>query len=510
MFSAILTAVLFGAACTQNLENDENKPKTPELMPETTEETVEFKLEDLLHEFGLEKGEVTASDAAKKIRDGMHASTAITFTEKKIISYDDKTGTFTVKVAGKKDNKNFSNKITAQEFIHPYASAPTLKNTGDKIILDEALEQNLTLQEFINSLNNPSKLANYLQLKFTLENGKTIAVSDAGKSYKLTASFTATSDGKIKVTPKYELVYKKSTDGSTEETIKEQMTTTGAAFRNIEYDYFTENDVFAYVAEQIKDDIIKVPGDRFASEFYAFAKYANSIPIDIFNVDNGSKFKKYQETYAKSNGHIKITQSSGTSDLSYGIDNPKNGGITADDYSGTIKVNYYVQRYGFIADKTAGSHTGTSAVKPITVEKNGFMKVSEDFLKQNFLFNLTNSGNKEAAKDKWLKRFFNNIELLGKKTPEGYELKNKDIIAFKNGATDAYYLSINNGTSLANLAVQSKQYLSVANGRGKEYRLLITSIRMKKVINQKDLTLTFSFEGTGNPIELTLRPFPWD
>lgn len=289
------------------------------------------------------------------------------------------------------------------------------------------------------------------------------------------------------------------------------MTTAGAAFLNIEYDYFTENDVFAYVAEKIKDDIIKVPGDRFASEFYAFAKYANSIPIDIFNVGNGSKFKKYQETYAKSDGHIKITQSGGTSDLSYGIDNPKNGGITADDYSGTIKVNYYVQRYRFIADKTAGTYTGTYVVKPVTVEKSGFMKVSEDFLKQNFLFSLIKYGDKNTAKNKWLNRQIDNKELLGEGTSKAFEPKNLNLIDYDHHNADDYCLNVNGDTNLAQyLAVQSKQYVSVANGRGKEYKLLITSIRMKKVINQKDLTLTFSFEGSGNPIELILTPFPWD
>ena len=126
------------------------------------------------------------------------------------------------------------------------------------------------------------------------------------------------------------------------------------------------------------------------------------------------------------------------------------------------------------------------------------------------MFNLTYSGNKAEAKTKWLKRTFN-IELVGAKSPEGFELKNASLVDYANHHTNDYYLSINGTTSLTDLAVQNKQYVSVAKGQvPKEYRLLITSIRMEKIMNEKDLALTFSFEGTGEPIRLTVFPFPWD
>ena len=138
------------------------------------------------------------------------------------------------------------------------------------------------------------------------------------------------------------------------------------------------------------------------------------------------------------------------------------------------------------------------------------MTVSKEFLNRNFLFNLTYSGNKAEAKTKWLKRTFN-IELVGAKSPEGYQLKNANLVDYANH-TDDYYLSVNNTTSLTDhLAVQNKQYVSVAKGQApKEYRLLITSIRMEKIMNNKDRALTVSFEGTGEPIRLTLSPVPWD
>ena len=317
--------------------------------------------------------------------------------------------------------------------------------------------------------------------------------------------------GKIELTPKYELICKKFTESGTEETENVLQTAATSAFHKIEYDYFTENDVFEYVAQQVKEDILKVPADTFASSIYAGAKYANTSPSDIFNVGDGSKFKKYQETYKKDGGYIQIVEGDGTSALSYALYNPKNGGIQADDYSGTIKADFYVQRTNVIAEINAGTHSGTYVIKPVHVEKTGFMTVSKEFLNRNFLFNLTYSGNKETAKTKWSQKSFNNIELVGAKSPEGYQLKNANLVDYANHHTDDYYLSVNNTTSLTDLAVQNKQYVSVAKGQApKEYRLLITSIRMEKIVNKKDLALTFSFEGTGEPIRLTLSPVPWD
>ena len=509
VFSAILTALLFASACTQNMGNTDNNANGSSPTPSPTEETVEFKLDDLVSAFSLTKGDITASDAAKKIKTETPTVTGLTFTEKKIISYDDKSGTFTVEVKGTKDGKNFSNRITAEGFSHPYSSTPSSKNYGDKIKLDAAMEDNQNLDAFINELKNAANFETYLNLSYSLENGKTIDFNDSEKPYKLTANFTKNGD-KIKVSPKYALIYRSLTEGGTEDVKEENMEVISPAFRDIEYEYFTEKDVFEYVQEKIKDDILKVPTDTFASSIYAFAKYQNITPNNIFNVGDGSKFKKYQDTYKKDGGHIKIVNGSGDSDLSYAIFDPKNSGIEADDFSGTIKLNYYVQKTANIAAVNTGAHDAPS-VKPVHVEKSGFMKVTKEFLEKNFLFSLNISGNKETAKTKWLQRQFNNTELLGEKSPEGYELKNTNFVDYAHNSTDAYYLSVNSSTSLDDLAVESKQYVSVAKGKApNEYTLLITSIRMEKDVNSKDLNLDFYFKGSNNPIKLTVTPYPWD
>ncbi len=529
VFSTILAALLLSASCTQNPEsgdnlsngsastpgtteqkpeNGGNKPKDPTPTPSPTEETVEFKLDDLVSAFSLTKGDITASDAAKKIKTETPTVTGLTFTEKKIISYDDKSGTFTVEVKGNKGGKSFSNKITAQGFTHPYNSMPSSKIYGDKIKLDAAMEDNLNLNAFINELKNAANLENCLNLSYSLENGKTIDFNNSEKPYKLTANFTKNGD-KIKVSPKYALIYRSLTEGGTEDVKEENMEVISPAFRDIDYEYFKEDDVFEYVAEKIKDDILKVPTDTFASSIYAFAKYQNITPNNIFNVGDGSKFKKYQDTYKKDGGHIKIVNGSGDSDLSYAIFDPKNSGIEADDYSGSIKVNYYVQKTANIAAVNTGD-PDAPPVKPVHVEKSGFMKVTKEFLEQNFLFSLNISGNKATAKSKWLSRSFN-TELLGEKSPKGFQLKNASFVNYDNHKTDDCYLSVNGGTSLNDLAVESKQYVSVAKGKApNEYTLLITSIRMEKKINEKELYLTFYFKGSHEPIKLTVTPYPCD
>ena len=189
VFSTILAALLLSASCTQNPESGDNssngsastpgtteqkpenggsKPKVPKPAPSPTEETGEFKLEDLVSAFSLTKGDITASDAAKKIKTETPTVTGLTFTEKKIISYDDKSGTFTVEVKGNKGGKSFSNKITAQGFTHPYNSIPSSKISGDKIKLDAAMENNLKLDDFINKLKNTANPGDYLDLSINL------------------------------------------------------------------------------------------------------------------------------------------------------------------------------------------------------------------------------------------------------------------------------------------------------------------------------------------------------
>jgi len=259
----VMIFLLFAAGCREP-ENPGTNPVVPQ---NPNELTVELTESELLSVFSLTKGSITASAAAKKIANDTPSASSVIFTERNFIAYDDEAGTFTVKVKGTKNGKNFSNTITMEGFTHPYNSVPFSKNLGDKLKFDAALEDNLKLQNFIDVLKNAANIADHLELKFTLKNGKIIDIANSAEPYKFTADF-AENSGKIKLTPKYELIYKKLAEGASEKTEKVPVTTVGSAFRNIEYNYFTENDVFDYVAEKVKDEIIKVPANTFASYIY--------------------------------------------------------------------------------------------------------------------------------------------------------------------------------------------------------------------------------------------------
>ncbi|MGP1459833.1 MAG: hypothetical protein ACTTKL_11110 [Treponema sp.] len=522
-------AALFAFGCSHNTDEKYGKklstPKTASAgskehsgsIPAESggaSETVMFTLEDLMTAFSLSKGEITASDAAKKVKDGAPAASGVTFSERKIISYDDKAGTFAVGVKGTKDGKSFSNTVSADGFTHPYASAPSSKSADATVKLGAALEENLKLSAFVDMLNSASNLTDYLNLKFTLTNGKEIGFGTETQ-YKLSASFSV-DGGKIKLAPKYEVVYRSLSEGAAAETVNtEEWTTATSVFQNLKYDYFTEANVFTYVAERIRDEIINVNDKTFASSLYAPAKYLGTTPQELFKTGDGSKFKKYQETYKKNDGQLKIVNGSSESDLQIALYNPKNGGISADDYTGTLKAQYFVQRAAFIGTYASDSHTGSTAIVPSEAEQSGFMKVNEDFLK-NFLFSIVKNGSdKTTAKKSWLQKSLSSVSLLREKStsskPFCYELENQNQVGYKNSTDSYYYLTVNGDTSFSNwLAKESNWYLSTAKALGTEYKLLVTSIRMTKQANDKHLTLLFGFEGNGEPINLTLEPTVWD
>ena len=101
--------------------------------------------------------------------------------------------------------------------------------------------------------------------------------------------------------------------------------------------------------------------------------------------------------------------------------------------------------------------------------------------------------------------------MLGKGTTNKFEIKNTQLINEANQDKNGFYLSANNSSTFADFAIRSKNYVSVAKGKApNEYTLLITSIRMEKKINEKELYLTFYFKGSYEPIKLTVTPYPWD
>ncbi|WP_255802663.1 lipoprotein 17-related variable surface protein [Treponema denticola] len=507
--AVLLFVVLLTIGCPQTgkLSGTKNQGIAP-AVPQNPYELTEA---DVFEAFGLTKGTQSPFEAAEKIASGNSALSSIVFTEKNVTAYDDEAGTFTVKVKGTKNGKEFEKEMNFSGFTNPYDSQPRIiDSAGSKgqLKLDEGIEHNYSIEKYITEAY--PAIADFFKepLAFSFENGTSVTLGDFDY-YKLEATLAKEGTDKIKIQPVYTVKNHKKVSGGSDTVTTTKYTNFTRFNADLTKNYFTEEDVFKYVAEKVKDDIIKVPANTFASYIYARAKYLNATPGDLFNDGEGSKLKKYQDIYKKSDGYIKIIDIHGDSDLSYAVYNPKDGGIQADDYSGTIKVKYYIQRNGVIASVKEGTYP--HAIEPVSVEKNGFMRVSEDFLKNNFLFNLIKSAtDKEAAKTKWLGKSINNVELLGEKNPEGFARKNEHLIDYYHHNVNDYYLSVNNTTTLADLAVESKQYISIAKGIGTEYGLLITSIRMNKKKNEKELVLEFSFVGTGDPIKLTINPSPWN
>lgn len=107
---------------------------------------------DVLTAFGLQRGSITASAAAKKIANGTPAG-GITFTERRFIAYNDEAGTFTVKVKGTKNGKNFEKTLNLTGFTHPLKDKMIQSFDTCELNLDEGIEHNYSLQKYITEVN---------------------------------------------------------------------------------------------------------------------------------------------------------------------------------------------------------------------------------------------------------------------------------------------------------------------------------------------------------------------
>lgn len=114
LFSALL---LISCSGPHSLSNTENPHELTEA--------------DVLSAFGLTKGRQSPFEAAEKI--GLEASSnpAITFTGKEVTAYDDEAGTFTVKVKGTKNGKEFEKELTVSGFANPYNARPWIIVVAD-------------------------------------------------------------------------------------------------------------------------------------------------------------------------------------------------------------------------------------------------------------------------------------------------------------------------------------------------------------------------------------------
>ena len=479
-------------SCNSPLDH-KGSSETPGVPSTPPQNLITLTESDVLTAFSLSKGHITASAAAKKITNGTPAS-GITFTERKMVAYDDEAGIFTVKVKGTKDGKNFSQKIPVTGFTHPLAGK-TIQSIADcELNLDDAIEHNYSLAKYIEEVKkDPSGKKLVKKLSFMLSDSVTTIELGEHDSYTLTAKAQAVGT-KVWVQPSVKIVFRKLVEGGTE-TLTDS---TAFGFTHLKdqltKNYFTEKDVFKHILDKTADIAIKVDSTEFASSFYAFAKKSESTPENLFTEEFKTKIQQYANLYHAKDAdeHLEIDK------ITYGIAQPKNGGIDADDYTGMVKIDLCIATEQQIADKS-----GITAIKPI--EKSGFASIPDNaaLAKKNHLFfNLIpKSSLSPADKTNWKNKVFSRALLRINES-------NNAIIDNPFGGSD----------SLFNLCVNSENtnpatYLGSAGGsyggasKTKNNKVIfIENIQLEKKANSTSMEVLVKLKGSGPVLKVTTEP----
>ena len=394
---AVLIFALSLTGCPQAGTNPGENSGTNPAVPSNPNELVES---DVLTAFGLQRGSITASAAAKKIATGTPAG-GITFTQKTAVSYDDQAGTFTVKVKGIKNGKPFEKTLNLTGFTHPLKDKLIQSLNSCELNLDEGIEHNYSLAKYITEVNkNPSGAKLVKKLSFLLTDNTTIELGEHD-GYTLTAKAQA-ADTRVWVRPSVKVVLRKLTEGGME-TLTNSMPFGFTHLKTqLTKDYFTEQDVFKYILDKTADIAVKVDLKEFASSFYAFAKESGQAPANLFTKEFTDAVKKYADLYQSkdANEHLALN-------ISYGIAQPKNGGIDADDYTGTVTIKLRIATNEQIANQN-----NITAIKDI--KKSGFAKITTaaELNKQVFFAVISNPNPSTADVQAWKEKSFENYPLL--------------------------------------------------------------------------------------------------
>ncbi len=481
LLPALLFALLAAGCSQQNTASGAKTPGTNPSAPSNPNELVEA---DVLTAFGLQRGSITASAAAKRIANGTPAG-GITFTERRFIAYNDEAGTFTVKVKGTKNGKSFSQRISVNGFTHPLKDKMIQSFGACELNLDEGIEHNYSLQKYITEVNkDPSGAKLVKKLSFTLTDGTTMEFGEHD-GYTLTAKAQAVGT-QVWVQPS--IVFRKLTEGGTEEL------TNNTAFEfthlnsSLTKDYFTEQDVFAHVLSNTNDTVIKVHPSEFASSFYATAKSGNSTE----NLFDTSIIPSWTTRY-----QTKDTDEYMQLDITCGIHDPKNGGINADDYEGKLTVKFCIATHDQLTNQ--GEIT---AVKTIT--RLGYAKITNAAeLKNQLFFDVSSKPNpsNEAIKT-WKRKFFDCSSLLRIGDDGAAILASNPL---PDGSDKPFCLCINGEATLSNY-LGCKAYGASRTRNNKV--IFIESIQLQKISGETDLHVKVQLKGSGPILTITTDPGP--
>ena len=473
-------------SCNSPLDH-KGSSETPGVPSTPPQNLITLTESDVLTAFSLSKGHITASAAAKKITNGTPAS-GITFTERKMIAYDDQAGTFTVEVKGTKDGKNFSQKISVTGFTHPLAGK-TIQSIADcELNLDDAIEHNYSLAKYIEEVKkDPSGKKLVKKLSFMLSDSVTTIELGEHDSYTLVAEAQAVGT-KVWVQPS--VVFRKLTEGGTETLVKNTEFSFTHLNSSLKKDYFEAKDVFKYILDKTADIAIKVDSKEFASSFYAFAKKSGQAPVNLFTEEFKTKIQQYANLYHAKDAdeHLEIDK------ITYGIAQPKNGGIDADDYTGTVTIKLCIATNEQIVNQN-----DITAIKPI--EKSGFASNAALAKKNHLFFHLIPKGSlTDASKTQWEQKSFSNHPLFRVDENTGIKAINNPFIA----ADNPFSLSVNGSDN--NLS----SHLGCANFSASKTRqdkvIFIENIQLQKAANSKFMTVQVKLKGLGGILEVTADP----
>ena len=486
---AVLLCALLTIGCPQHgkLSSAKNQDTTSSV-PQNRYELVEA---DVLAAFSLEKGSITASAAAKKIATGTPAG-GIIFTEKTAVSYDDEAGTFTVKVKGTKSGRPFEKTFNLTGFTHPLAGKTIQSLDACELNLDDAIEHNYSLEKYIEEVKkDPSGKKLVKKLSFMLSDSVTTIELGEHDGYTLTAN-AKKSDTKILVQPS--VMFRKLTEGGTEALVKNTAFSFTHLNSSLKKDYFEAKDVFQYVLDKTADSAIKADSKEFASSFYAFAKKSGRVPANLFTEEFTDAVKKYTDLY-----HTKDANEHLALDISYDAFQPKHGGIDADDYTGTLKINLCIATNEQIANQS-----GIEVSK--TVEKSGFASIPDDAAlekKNHLFFNLIPKSPPLSPTDKtkWKNRNFSRSLLRINESGAA-------IIDNPFGGSDSlFHLCVNseNTNPTAYLGSAGGSYGGASKTKNNKV-IFIENIQLEKKAGSTSMEVQVKLKGSGPILKVTAEP----
>ena len=471
-----------------------------------TENPHELTEADVLSAFGLAKGRQSSFEAAEKIGSEASSNPAITFTGKEVTAYDDEAGTFTVKVKGTKNGKEFEKELTVSGFANPYNAQPWIIVVADgrgELKLDEGIEHNLSIEKYVEKAN--ANIADFfkepLTFSFEKNNGISVTLGDFSQ-YTLTATLAKEGTDKVKIVPVYTVKNHKKAAGGSDTIIQKEYSSFSRLASYLNKNYFTEEDVFKYVLDKtVDEDAIKVVANEFASALYAGAKFLESTPSELFSDSFKTKVQKYTDLY-----HVKDADEYRALDITYGVYNPANGGVEADDYTGMVTADICIATHEQLANQS-----GITAFK--TVTKSGFAKIPDDaalatqaHLSFNLIKKMEAGSLTDALKAKWEKKVFNsafNNTLLFAVDDDG---ACRGFNPFETVATKMPFLLSVNGSD-----VDFRSYLGYNHSgisktiQGKN--ILIKSVRIEKESGSKSMTVYVQLQGSGGELKVTTAPY---